>query len=134
MPLEAMAQTRPCFFTVAKSPAPSSSTDVQPSALELAQSLSELHFSARPVKHHEQADCLMRPLRTTFSAGAGPGSAAKAGKVEAAPKATADVSSSRRFTAVIGGLRSVSGKRLRIRGAVKENVSEPAAAVCQNTP
>src|SRR5215207_10528622 len=63
MPFDAMAQLRPCFFSVLKASAPTSSTEPQPRALATWHTLSSDHFSPALWKHQAHTDCLTRPLR-----------------------------------------------------------------------
>src|SRR5688572_3099600 len=64
MPLGAMAQVRPCFFSVAQFSESTSSTERQPSAFATSQVFATVHFSAKTLKHQKTTDCLMLPFRT----------------------------------------------------------------------
>ena len=66
MPLGAMAQVRPCFFSVPQSAGSTSSTDRQPSSLATWQVVSTSHFSPAVLKHQKTIDCLIRPRLTAF--------------------------------------------------------------------
>src|SRR5438046_2182176 len=61
MPLRAMAQMRPYFWSTGQSAGGSSSTDGQPSCLATLQVCSTSHLSPAVLKHQKQIDCLTRP-------------------------------------------------------------------------
>src|SRR4051794_26279725 len=85
MPLGAMAQVRPNFFSVAQPSGPHSSTDRQPSALATSQVLARLHFSPALLKHQKTTDCLMLSLTTALPSSARAGRASEAAPAAAMP-------------------------------------------------
>ena len=62
-PLEAIAISKPCFFTVANCAGRNNSTEVHPTSLAFTHNSSKVHLSPLLIKHHEHALCLILPLR-----------------------------------------------------------------------
>src|SRR5258707_30025 len=79
MPLGAMAQARPCFFSVAQCSGSTSSTDRQPSDFATSQVLATLHLSPNRLKHQKTIDCLMLPFSASAGLSSAPSSEATAG-------------------------------------------------------
>src|SRR4051794_9007071 len=66
MVFDAIAQARPCFFSVGKSSGATISTDGTPKPVATSQVWSRDHLSPADMKHQATSDCLMFPFTTAF--------------------------------------------------------------------